>query len=400
MLVKDNEVKWNHVPHDSFNGIKEDLAKSPILASMDYSTPFYIFSFASPLTIAVVLLQKNKAGHEQPVSFFSQVLRDAELKYNILEKKAYALVKYLKSFHTHALQSKVTTFVPTAEIKDMLVQGDNEGKRSKWITKIQKYELEIKPTNLIKGQGLAQILYEFNYQALGINLITKNSISKEHQSSIRTSEWKIYAQYEVSQCITIRHSTTYYPQGNVLVESSNKTVVRILKKIIAKNKSNWDSQLKFALWADRVTPKRSTGVSPFELVYGKAIVFPVQLAMSVAKLLQEAEEEPSALTRRIHQLVELQESREHVEARLYDYQQKMKLLFDKKAKDRPLQLGDLVLRWDVRQEDKGKHGKFDPLWFGPFKIVEERGNNTFLLENLDGELQELLVNVQFLKFYF
>ena len=37
----------------------------------------------------------------------------------------------------------------------------------------------------------------------------------------------------------------------------------------------------------------------FDLVYGKAIVFPIQLAMLVAKLLQEIEEEPSALTRRI-----------------------------------------------------------------------------------------------------
>jgi len=43
-----------------------------------------------------------------------------------------------------------------------------------------------------------------------------------------------------------------------------------------------------------------------------------------------------------------------------------------------------VLRWDVKREDKGKHGKFDQLWFGPFKIVEERGNNNYMLENLDG----------------
>jgi len=70
----------------------------------------------------------------------------------------------------------------------------------------------------------------------------------------------------------------------------------------------------------------------------------------------------------------------------------MKSLFDKKAKDRPLQRGDLVLRWDVQWEDKGKHVKFDPLCFVPFRIVEERGNNTYLLENLDGELLELPVN--------
>ena len=33
-----------------------------------------------------VLLQKNEEGYEQPIAFFSKTLRDAPLKYNILEK--------------------------------------------------------------------------------------------------------------------------------------------------------------------------------------------------------------------------------------------------------------------------------------------------------------------------
>lgn len=73
--------------------------------------------------------------------------------------------------------------------------------------------------------------------------------------------------------------------------------------------------------------------------------------------------------RRINQLVEVHENREQVGAKLSNYQQKMKSLFDKKVNDQPLQPEDLVIGWDVRQEDKGKNGKFDPPWFGPFKIA-------------------------------
>ena len=29
-------------------------------------------------------------------------------------------------------------------------------------------------------------------------------------------------------------------------------------------------------------------------------------------------------------------------------------------------IGDQVLRWDLRRENKGKHGKFDFLWKGPY----------------------------------
>jgi hypothetical protein len=59
-----------------------------------------IFSFASENTIVVVLLQRNEQGYEQPISFFRKTLRDSELKYDIIEKQAYALVKALKSFQS------------------------------------------------------------------------------------------------------------------------------------------------------------------------------------------------------------------------------------------------------------------------------------------------------------
>ena len=78
----------------------------------------------------------------------------------------------------------------------------------------------------------------------------------------------------------------------------------------------------------------------------------------------------------------------------------MKTIFDRKAKEIMFQKGDLVLRWDTRREDKGKHGEFDPLWYGPFKINELRMNKTFMLENLEGEVLDMLVNGQYLKHYF
>ena len=46
--------------------------------------------------------------------------------------------------------------MPASAVKDILIQGDSEGKRGKWISKIQEYDLDICPTKLIKGQGLAK----------------------------------------------------------------------------------------------------------------------------------------------------------------------------------------------------------------------------------------------------
>jgi hypothetical protein len=67
-----------------------------------------------------VLLQKNEEGFEQPIAFFSKSLRDAELRYDILEKQAYAMVKALKAFRTYVLHSKIIAYVPTNAIQRYL----------------------------------------------------------------------------------------------------------------------------------------------------------------------------------------------------------------------------------------------------------------------------------------
>jgi len=84
-------------------------------------------------------------------------------------------VKALKAFRIYVLQSKIIAYVPSATIKDILIQPDVDGRRSKWIAKIMEFDLEIKPTKLIKGQGLAKLLAKANCQALGVSFINECS---------------------------------------------------------------------------------------------------------------------------------------------------------------------------------------------------------------------------------
>jgi transposase InsO family protein len=56
--------------------------------------------------------------------------------------------------------------------------------------------------------------------------------------------------------IQLVHFASYYPQRNGLADSSNKSLVKIIKKLLEQNTIGWDSKLKFALWADRVTSKK------------------------------------------------------------------------------------------------------------------------------------------------
>lgn len=108
--------------------------------------------------------------------------------------------------------------------------------------------------------------------------------------------------------ISLGHSTAYHPQGNGLTESSNKSIVNIIKKLLEINKKSWHKKLINALWADRVSQKKSIGMSPFEMVYGVDAVFPTSLSVPVAKLFQEADGEEDPMQQRISQMIHLQQT--------------------------------------------------------------------------------------------
>jgi hypothetical protein len=85
-------------------------------------------------------------------------------------------------------------------------------------------------------------------------------------------------------------SSNYYPQGNGLAESTNKTLVKILKKTIDKKQRNWHLNLIDAFWARRTTPKDNTGMSPYTLVYGKKVKFPNSLELNALNFVVNTED--------------------------------------------------------------------------------------------------------------
>ena len=80
-----------------------------------------------------------------------------------MEKQSLALVKVIKYFRVYILYSHIIAYVPNSLVKDILTQDGPNGRRGKWIATILEYDIEIKPTKLIKGQGLSRLMAESNY---------------------------------------------------------------------------------------------------------------------------------------------------------------------------------------------------------------------------------------------
>jgi len=50
--------------------------------------------------------------------------------------------------------------------------------------------------------------------------------------------------------ITLGNSTTYYPQGNGLAESLNKSLTWIIKRLLEDNTKSWNKDIIYMLWED------------------------------------------------------------------------------------------------------------------------------------------------------
>ena len=70
-------------------------------------------------------------------------------------------------------------------------------------------------------------------------------------------------------------------------------------------------------------------MSPFQLVYGVEVVLPTSLGLPFMELLQEQEDEPNHMQRRINQIIELNEMRDKAYDKVQVHQETVKNTFDK-----------------------------------------------------------------------
>jgi DNA-directed RNA polymerase beta subunit len=87
--------------------------------------------------------------------------------------------------------------------------------------------------------------------------------------------------------IKMLKSSLYYAQANGQAKSSNKTLIKLIKKKIEDNPRRWHEVLSEALWAHCISRHGATKVTPFELVYGQEVVLPVEVNLDAYKLAKQ-----------------------------------------------------------------------------------------------------------------
>ncbi|RRC62447.1 reverse transcriptase-like protein, partial [Escherichia coli] len=191
-------------------------------------------------------------------------------------------------------------------------------------------------------------------------------------------------------------STPRYPQSNGLAESSNKVIINSIRKRLKGAKGKWVEELPSVLWANRTTPRTSTGQTPYSLVYGCEAVLPIEAQVPIARN-RTFEQNAINLS---HDLDALEELRENALRTMASQKGIVERYFNKKVKAKIFQVGDYVLRHVFQNTQEPNAGKLSIKWEGPYIISKTIGNGAYKLTTMEGIEIPRSWNAHHLKRYY
>ncbi|XP_074342498.1 uncharacterized protein LOC141680074 [Apium graveolens] len=158
----------------------------------------------------------------------------------------------------------------------------------------------------------------------------------------------------VSKWVEVKAFPTNYPKLVLtffhkqiftrFAEVSNREIKRILEKVVSPSRKDWSLKLDEDVWAYRTTFKTPLGLSPFQLVYGKACHLPAKLERKAYWALKELNlDMASAREKRMPQLNELDEFRLQTYENNKLYKGKVKRWHDRRLVHKSFVSGQQVL---------------------------------------------------------
>ena len=179
----------------------------------------------------------------------------------------------------------------------------------------------------------------------------------------------------------VSNTTPYHPMGNGQVERLNCTFCNMLKTLSENDKRHWNKHLSKLAFAYNSTVNKSTGFSPFYLMFGRKSILPIDYVF-------KKEGQSDLKNRSYREYVDewvsaMQEAFRIAENQMKKSSDYNKQYYDKKVKETEILPGDHVLVRNVRE--KGGTGKLKNYWEQSiFKVVDRDKNlPVYTLKNLN-----------------
>ena len=191
---------------------------------------------------------------------------------------------------------------------------------------------------------------------------------------------KLFNELQRLTGITPSQTTPYHPQCNGQTERFNRTLCNMLKALPEEAKKDWKNELPKLAFAYNSTVHKTTGFSPFYLMFGRQSKLPVDQMFDVYEPKEDMRKSHEQFVSEWHR--SMKEAFEIARTRIGKAAGYNKEYFDRKAKAEDLSVGDRVLVQNVRA--RGGTGKLRNHWESTiFQVVEKKDNlPVFKVKNL------------------
>ena len=75
-----------------------------------------------------------------------------------MKKQEFDVFTAIKHFRPFLLKTHTKIIVPFSAVRQLLMQRELGEKRANWVTALQEYDVEIRPSKIVRGQGFCRML--------------------------------------------------------------------------------------------------------------------------------------------------------------------------------------------------------------------------------------------------
>lgn len=142
LLKKGQPWIWQPEQENSFKTLKESLVTAPILTLFDCNKETMLYTDASRLGIAGMLVQLD-AGIEKVIGYYSKATSPTEQRYHSFELEAMAILKSVRRFRHYLVGIKFKIYTDCAAVRSAMNKKDLNHRIGRWILELQEYDFEV-----------------------------------------------------------------------------------------------------------------------------------------------------------------------------------------------------------------------------------------------------------------
>ncbi|CAF0842311.1 unnamed protein product [Adineta steineri] len=359
-------IQWSPECTKAFETLKNALTEAPVLRAPNFNEPFIIELDACDYGLGAILTQEYD-DRKFVIAYASRTQTAAERNYFPTEKEALAIFWATKHFRPYLEGSTIYIRSDCRALQWLIDTKDLSGRLARWAISLSAFNI---------------VDIKYKPGKTNTNSDTLSRYPLPNLASLATSN---------------QPPTVNLWENCTLLENIKTEQFKDPPQYAQENPQSWDKHLSKLALSIRTSVNETTGDTPAFLNFGRDPKLPIDLLLSTPT--QNKPLMPTSLSNETEQYkkhLRQQLSTAHLIANEHNEVRKIqqKERYDQHTAKRSFEEGQLV--W-VAIPSVLKHGKLDPRYQGPCRIMKVLSPSSFIVHRLSDGVNLGVTNIDRLK---